>query len=479
MTYRLIKNIANNLSYFLLIPLFLVGGCKKLLEVDLPIDKNTSETVFSETSTAVAAINSVYVVLATNTPYVGESGISLRTALAADELKTIIPQADYEYLNSYTGLDGWNIWDVSYREVIYRINSILENIARSKHLPERTKEILTGEAKFTRAWLYFYLTNFYGDVPLVLSTDFKVNSSISRSPLTDVYKQIEQDLLDAQNLLKDNFLEKDLLTPTSERIRPNKTAATALLARVYLYLERWADAENEATKVITNSNYKLEQDLNQVFLKTSSEAIWQLQPNLLDPDSKNAPDGRWLINTYGGDPFYFASNQLLGAFESGDARRDNWIGTSPSGATIIYKYKEGWGTTIQTEYTMVLRLPEQYLIRSEARAKLNKLKGANSAESDINEVRHRANLPSTNAVTINEFLTAIDKERQTELFLEWGDRWLNLKRTKKIDSVMSAVSAQKGTTWQPFKALFPIPYEEFKFNSALRGHQNPGYLEQP
>jgi len=457
----------------------LFSGCKKLIEIDLPVDKNTPETVFSTTSTAVAALNNVYSFIGANTPFVGESGISLRAALMSDELSTILSTTDYEYLNIYTGLDGWNIWDASYRELIYRVNSILEGISKSKSLPERAKQILTAEAKFSRAWLYFYLVNLYGDVPLVLTTDFKVNSAIARTSVEMVYKQIEQDLIEAQNALSENFLDRDLISSTNERIRPNKGAATAMLARVYLYEGKWMEAEVEATKLITNTNYQLLPDVNTVFLKNSLEAIWQLQPNALDPDSKNSPDGRWLINSYGGDPFYFLSTNLLNSFEQNDERRTKWVTTSPSGATIAYKYKEGWGTTDQNEYTMVLRIAEQYLIRAEARARMNKLKGDNSAESDLNIIRTRAGLAATGASTQDEFIMAILKERQIELFLEWGHRWLDLKRTGNINAIMSKVAPEKGGTWEPYKALLPIPYEEFKYNSSLRGHQNPGYREQP
>ncbi|PWV55498.1 RagB/SusD family nutrient uptake outer membrane protein [Chitinophaga sp. S165] len=456
----------------------IVTGCKRLIEVDLPIDRTTNETVFANTSTAVAAMNGVYSPIAANLPYVGDNGLSIRSAVMADELGTTIPEVILEYSNSYTGQDGWNLWILSYKETIYRINSILENISRSTTLPDRTKRILTGEAKFSRAWIYFYLTNLYGDVPLVMTTDFKINASISRSPQEEIYGQIQQDLIDAQDLLVDEYLDKDL-APTMERIRPNRAAATSLLARVYLYKGKWQEAETEATKIINNNNFELQTDLDQVFLKNSTESIWQLQPNILNNDSKNTPDGRYLINAFGGNPIFFPSTHLLEAFEADDQRRNKWITTSPSGTLIIYKYKQGWGTIDQMEYTTVLRLAEQYLIRAEARAQQNKLTGPNSAETDLNTIRNRAGLSNTHAATKEDLVNAIQKERQVELFLEWGDRWFNLKRLGKINDIMSIVTPKKGGTWMPYKALVPIPYSEFNFNPALRGHQNPGYQEQP
>lgn len=457
------------------------AGCKKLIEIDLPIDKNTSETVFSNTSTAVAAMTGIYARMsASEDVFTDAYGLSIRTGLRADELIPVNPSEYPDYTNSATGNNpAWSMWETTYREHIYRVNSLLEGMEKSTTLPDDIKLILTAEAKFTRAWLYFYLVNLYGDVPLVLTTDFKANSVIPRTDKQLVYEQVVKDLKDAQGGLKNEFLDKDLVTPTPERIRPNKAAATALLARVYLYLGKWQEAESEANKVINDANYELLVNINQVFLKNSKEAIWQLQPNPLNPDGANAPDGRSLINPYQGNPLFYISPSILHAFEPDDTRRISWITESPSGLIIPYKYKEGWAIMEQKEYTMVLRLAEQYLIRAEARTRLNNLQGANSAASDLNAIRSRAGLPGTTATSQEEFLAAIAKERQTELFMEWGDRWFDLRRTGKLDAVMSVVAQQKGTAWTPYKALLPIPYNEFMYNPALRGHQNPGYLEQP
>ncbi|SDG04977.1 RagB/SusD family nutrient uptake outer membrane protein [Chitinophaga filiformis] len=466
---------------FLLLTGYLWSGCKKLIEVDLPIDKATSEIVFSNTSTAVAAMTGIYARMgAADDVFTDVYGLSIRTGLRADELIPTNPAAYPDYTNTVTGSNNaWTMWEATYRDHIYRVNSLLEGVKKSATLPEDTKLILTGEAKFTRAWLYFYLVNLYGDVPLVLTTDFKANSTIPRTDKQLVYEQIVKDLKDAQEGLKTEFLDRDLVSSTQERIRPNKAAATALLARVYLYMGKWQEAETEAGKVINDADYELLADVNQVFLKNSKEAIWQLQPNPLDQQGANAPDGRSLINPSQRNPFFYVSSSILNAFEPDDIRKTSWITKSPSGLIIPYKYKEGWAVMEQKEYTMVLRLAEQYLIRAEARTHLNNLTGDNSATSDLNAIRSRAGLPGTSAVSQEDLLAAIAKERQTELFMEWGDRWFDLQRRGQLNAVMSVVAQQKGTTWAPYKALLPIPYDEFRYNPALRGHQNPGYLEQP
>jgi hypothetical protein len=245
---------------------------------------------------------------------------------------------------------------------------------------------------------------------------------------------------------------------------------------------RHIEAELEATKVINNqSEYELV-NLEYVFLKNSKETIWALQPNLLSPRGTNTIDGADFLENVGG---YRAiiSSQLLSAFEDDDQRKIHWLITKDIGRQVFvpFKYKVGLGDQNQKseEYTIVLRLAEQYLIRAESRVYLGNIEGA---KEDLNSVRRRAGLPNTTANGVNQILSLVDHERQVELFSEWGDRWLNLKRTKMIDDVMKIVAPLKvvngiGGTWLPYKALLPIPFDEFKKNPALVGHQNPGYSE--
>jgi hypothetical protein len=119
---------------------------------------------------------------------------------------------------------------------------------------------------------------------------------------------------------------------------------------------------------------------------------------------------------------------------------------------------------------MALRLAEQYLIRAEARTWLGNL---DEAKQDLNKVRARVGLPPTPATTQQEILDAVMHERQLELFTEWGHRWFDLKRTGRMDSVMTRVTAEKGTVWKPHYKLFPIAQEEINRNPNIV--QNPGY----
>jgi hypothetical protein len=319
------------------------------------------------------------------------------------------------------------------------------------------------------------LASLFGDVPLVTSSNYLLSSTAKRTPKAQVYAQIVKDLTDAAANLNPNYLESDCITSKSstERLRPNRSAAFALLARVYLYQGDWADAEKDAGLVIANSIYTLPTDLNTVFLRGSQEAIWQV-----GLAKANTVEGSFfqLVLPPGEFGIGALSPQLINVFEPGDARWTNWVGNvSFDDITTYYfpyKYKVFHSSTV-TEYEMILRLAEQYLIRAEARAE-GAGEGLPGAVADLNTIRHRAGLPDYTGAENDKdaVLAAIAHERQVELFTE-GHRWLDLKRTGQIDVVMSKVTPTKHGTWNTHQQLYPIPAAEIKVNNNLT--QNSGY----
>ncbi|MNS80528.1 SusD family protein [compost metagenome] len=114
-----------------------------------------------------------------------------------------------------------------------------------------------------------------------------------------------------------------------------------------------------------------------------------------------------------------------------------------------------------------MRLSEQYLIRAEVRAQQGDLIGA---KEDLDAIRNRAGLPQTTAGTKQEILDAILQERRWELFTEYGHRFFDLKRSGKIDAVLSITK----TGWNTTDVLFPLPQNELSINPNLLP-QNSGY----
>lgn len=484
--------------------MLLCTACKKLTDSGLPKNLLTDESTFAADATAIAAITSTYSTMSNmNIPADPFKSIGLRAGLSADELGFFAnyPPSTFGYddllkyyQNSLTPINA-SPWVQCY-SFIFNANVAINSLNRSSTLTPRVKEQLLAEMKFTRAFMYFYLVNLYGDVPLTLSADFTVNQTIGRTPKAQVYEQMISDLTEAQSVLSEGYVDGTLLATSTERIRPNKWAATAMLARCYLYTGDYAKAETEATAVINNSTLYRLTAINEAFLKNSQETIWSTQP-VGTLTLANTAEGRVFTLTASGPntttPVYLSSQQMA-AFSAGDLRGTigYWVGSvTASGTTYFYptKYKIGSTSTATAEYSMMLRLAEQYLIRAEARAQLGK--GAAAAE-DLNILRSRARAASTTAnpnplpaiaATLSqaELMTAILKERQAELFTEWGHRWLDLKRTGTIDAVMSIVTPLKVTTsstsnnWNSAYSLYPIPQAEMDRSPLLSGHQNPGY----
>lgn len=472
-----------------------ICGCKKLANVPAPITSVNGFTVYNSDVTAVGALTGIYANLNNSGNFATGSGsISFFSGLSADEFSLFSGVAtnqasSYYFRNQLTGIFGNNVGSDHWKNLysaIYNANIAIEGISASTTLSAPVKQQLLGEASFVRGFSYFYLVNLFGDVPLTLTSDQYVNSKLSKSPKDLVWQQVIGDLRNAQNLLAPNYVDATLIASTTERIRPIKWAATAMLARAYLYTGNWAGADSAATAVIGNSAlYSLVPLANGVFNKNSQEAIWQIQPIIT---GQNTLDGALFLLPATGPstsfPVYLSSN-LLNSFETGDLRRTNrnWVDSVKIGTPAVtyyfpYKYKAGNFSAVNgifappTEYLMVLRLGEQYLIRSEARAQQNNLSGA---LSDLNAIRSRAGLPAVNALTTQvALLPIIQHERQVELFTEWGHRWLDLKRTGSIDGVMINVTPSKGGgSWNSYQQLYPILANDILYNSNLT--QNPGY----
>lgn len=471
-----------NVFCLTLLILILFASCKKFVAVDPPTTSITNASAFQTDATAAAVLTGVYTKLSQSSNYVtrGFPTISTVLGLSADELTLFSGSSDVSYNASYKNaftplnLGPADFWRTIY-PYIYTANFAIEGVSASQTLTPAVQKQLLGEAKFLRAFFYFYLVNLYGDVPLILNTDYSTNSLASRTPKAQVYDQIISDLRDAQDLLANNYINADGSSATSERVRPNKWAATAMLARSYLYNRNWAGADSAASAIISNKGMYDTVSLNNVFLKNSKEAIWQLQPV---NTGWNTEDGRFFIlsSTTGGitavHPVYI-SPFLMNAFDSNDKRKTNWINSySDASGTYYYpyKYKVGVQNAGVKEYLMVLRLGEQYLIRAEAKTQENKLV---EALTDLNTIRRRAGLPDTTANSQSGLLAIIQHERQVELFTEWGHRWFDLKRTNTIDNIMSVVTPLKGGTWETTDQLFPISKTEIDRDPNLR--QNPGY----
>ncbi|MFD2938454.1 RagB/SusD family nutrient uptake outer membrane protein [Flavobacterium notoginsengisoli] len=456
------KNIST--KYIAVFSFFILGltSCDSALEVDLPSNQLSSETVYSSDATTDAAVNGIYNSMVTGFYY---NQIHSVLGQTSDELILRSGLTNPYTSNELVETDGSmsSMWTELYK-TIYNANNVIEGITKSTTLtPAKTKRWI-AEAKFLRAYCFFYLTNIWGEVPLVLTTDIDISALLPQSSQEVIYAQILKDLTEASQDLPANYDNYD-----NERIRATKGASEALLARVNLYLGRWNEAANHATAVINETGtYGMITDLsatNSPFISDNSEAILQIP--------------YFNVNyTYEGSSVFVNANTATfllrngnSLFEADDARKINWTRnvTSTQGSlagVAPTKYKNRF-TDSPIERSTVLRLAELYLIRAEARVKSNNITGA---QQDINTIRNRALLDNTTLTDSNQLLELIALERQRELFAENGHRWLDLKRTGKINETLSVLT---GKIWTATDALYPIPETAIRSNPFLK--QNSGY----
>jgi len=464
--------------------ILMFSSCKDMIDIPDPINTITTNKVFENDNQANSAMAGAYSQLINDQALnFGNGATTTLCSQSADELNISAVNLNAVYTNKLISseLATSGIWTTAYKN-IYNANAVIEGIAASTSL-KLHKEVrvkLTAEAKFMRAYTYFYLVNFFGDVPLVLTDDFNQTVKMSRTPKVEVYAQIVKDLQDAKSDLAADFSG----SKTGERIRPNKWAATAMLARVYLFMGDYSNAVAAATEVIDQSGlFELNGDLNEVFLKNNKEAIWQMQHSNLTIARGNATPEGYVIT-----PFlspianeYFGTrltDELVQKFENNDKRKSSWLMPVTKAGEInyfVYKYKIGIGNSSVggpiTEYYTMLRLAEQYLIRAEALTLGSQQLGL--AIADLNIIRRRAGIDELPVgLSKDAVVLAIEKERRTEFFSEWGHRWLDLKRTGRAHEVLSVIPAKQ--PWAgDYQLTYPIPLTEIRTNNKLI--QNPGY----
>jgi uncharacterized membrane protein len=448
---------------FLLVLSVCLASCAKYLEVELPRDQIISELVFEDDKTVDAVATGMYtrlLVMAGLTNTMRASSQSADEVVARSSNVNTMPLENNALTADNIAVSGpWT----NFYQVIYTANSILEGMETTTAVSAPKKQQLRGEAYFSRAFAHFLLVNFWNDVPYVTTTDVNVTSKVSRQPSAEVYQHILDDLAQAQALLSASY-------PTANRARPNQAVATALLAEVHLYMKNWAAAETAATQLITNVSYKLAADVNNVFLRSSEETIWQLATV-----NGFTGDGATYVATTGAPNFLYGKG-LMDAFEDVDQRKTKWVRTVVvSGVTYQSPYKYKARALVTTtpvppaEDMVIFRLAEQYLIRAEARARQDNLPGA---IADLKVIRDRASLllpPIDPAISKPDLLLAIEKERRLELMAEMYHRWFDLKRTDRANAVLGALKP----TWKATAVWFPIPAIELQRNRNLT--QNEDY----
>ena len=368
---------------------------------------------------------------------------------------------------------------------INRCNQALNILPKLDKVDANLRARLAGEAKFLRAFMYFTLVKCYGGVPIVdhlpvPGSDPDRIMQLTRKTSAEVYAFIENDLNDAIAALP----EKGAYS-ANEKSRVSKGAAYALLAKVSLYQKNWQKVIDNCNKV---TGYSIVSNYATMFRpagKFDSESIFEIYAQGAVPakgiegysntqGARGAGGWGWGFNT--------PSQSLVNAYEPGDVRKDATIifkGTTLYDGRVVpttvendrYNYKayssaytDAWETDVDIKY---LRYAEVLLMKAEA---LNELGQTSDAIPLLNQIRNRAGLANTAAVSQADVKTAIWKERRVEMAFE-HDRFFDLVRTGQAKSAF-AVDGKVFTEGK--NELFPIPAAFLKQTGGLSS-QNPGY----
>lgn len=441
------KNI--KFLYALLAVVFL-ASCEEDLEV-IPVDRIGTNTVITDAASAETAILGVYSSLQGGGLW-GNLGIT-GTGTLSDEgihsgsFPTVSEMDNNEIFATNVTVRGyWN----GIHSGLFRANFVLERLG-DVDLTAALASQYEGEARFLRALFHFLGTNLYGDFSIAQSSVLAELEVLPRSAPSAVYAAIEADLNAAITLLNGVSFGAN-----EARVRATPNAARALLARVQLYQGNLAAAGATANEVITNGGFALEANYGDVFSGASNEVIMQVFASVND---QNGIAFQYQPAANGGRLEHAASQAIVDAYPAGDTRAAYNLAadvTIPSGFHVN-KYRDAGNGT---DNPVIFRLAEMYLIRAEANL------GTAQADADINMLRARAGLaPLAAAATLDDVMN----ERMLELAFE-GHRWFDLKRTGRVDAVMSLINPQ---TWQSTDALMPIHPEDVTINPNL--NQNPGY----
>jgi hypothetical protein len=471
----------------------IVASCKKYLSVDPPYAQD-AENYFQTPDDFDRALTGAYDMLQGSfmSLWIGE--IASDNSIAGGEsvndsqgLHQIDNMTHGGVNNELRNIMRWNYTGIT------RVNYIMEN-KDNIDFPE--KQHILAEARFLRAYYYFELVKFFGDIPLIIDERLGIEEAqqLPRAPKADVYAQIEEDLTFAISILNPVATQKG---------RATKGAAQALLGKAYLYQNKYTEAATILDEIRNSGLYSLIPnygDLFSVSNENNSETVFDVQYTGLEGGGYgcliclegNAAPGFQGIRQYNG-PVYGDGNsynlptqELYNAFSPIDPRRGHtildieaFIAAQPDPSAITYAIGAGGHTgyynnkyikrqgeiglpdndlTSPVNYR-VIRYADILLMAAEAHFHLG---NSSVAQQLVNQVRVRAGVPGIPVQSLND----IYKERRFELSGE-GHRFFDLVRTGQAAQYIDGFVVGK-------HELFPIPQVEIDLAGG-NWPQNSGY----
>lgn len=456
-------------------------SCNKFLD-KAPILSQSTDLTLSSYDGLNKSVIGAYSLLASATWYGGE-----RVLESEMRSGNGIKDASHNS-NRYATHINWNyspdatseLWSVAYI-TISRANNVIDNLEGKDKDGVTAQDLdnLKAECLFIRALAHFDLVTLYAQpysyatsaaanekaklgVPYVYHTD--PTGKPARESAADTYAKVVEDLLLAESLIDPSYTRSGV---GSEKAVVSIYAIQALLSRVYLYMGKWQDAANYATKVIESQEYTLYDTSNYTTswngIKGGSEVIFEAFVDINNRDNTGCP---YMTNPNGSYGDCIASPELVGLYEPGDVRLAMYAPDANNTPGLLWTTKylgKGVGQP-EANNVPILRLSEMYLNRAEAIVKGAVIPGA-SAMGDLTAITSNRGASAYAAAGME----AIKAERRKELAWE-GHYFFDLARWN--DSVVRPASWNLNPDYQniPFPSYrwaLPLPKGELEVNENL------------
>lgn len=394
------------------------------------------------------------------------------------------------------------LWNKGYSG-IYRSSLIMDKVAELEDTTPEFRARVTAEAKFLRAFFYFDLVRFFGNVPKidkVLTAD--EYNSVVQAPASEIYAFIEQDLRDAKSTF-----ELPITVSAEEFGRVTQGAVAALLGKVILYQNdesRMGEAADLFEEVINSGVYDLEADFGTIFDNSNEygiESVFEISHSGAARAGwdrfVNGSEGNYNVQFFGmrdyvgpdyaaGWSFCPVTEKLVAKMEN-DPRFEHTIINGANLKLLGASYTEGYQNTDYfikkyagladevasdgepalnwSKNVREIRLADVYLMAAEARARNNQ---PSEARAHLNKVRLRVSLQPVQGASGESLLNFIYNERQLELATE-GHRFFDLVRTGRAELELGDQGFVSG-----IHEVLPIPQSEIDITVG-RFNQNNGY----
>ena len=454
----------------------------------VPTSAIVSDNFFNDDTEILSGIINIYDGLQGSNPLEGEGGfnnphLAIQVEYQMAEIlsdnsrtKSGSPQGfDFE---SFTVLPQTAAVVTYYRSmynIIFRANLVLENLDNASAENVNKYE---AEARFLRAYAYFNLVRFYGDVPLVdrVISPEETEIAFTRVNQSTIYDFIIEDLQFAVMSELDN----------SYRTRVSKAAVQTFLAKVYLTLgTNYTDAQILLESVIGSNDYSLEPDFLDIFYNESnSETIFAIGFDDTIVDDSQGFSAEFLDAVGRGTGSNYATDELVAAFEEfggergpftfredpGNPGRFQTVKFLPIADANVGVNTAAPNPRIAGNDWIVTRYADVLLLHVESILAGGNSTTAMSALDSYNAVRLRAGFIDPVTEVTKQMLM---DERRVELAFE-NHRFLDLKRFGVAQEVLTAFSNDNSYDFQAFELLLPIPAPEIAISQGILT-QNPGY----